>query len=102
MQIIAVAVDQMIADEEHRKGPLTEDYKSNIESYVLSVLCEIQTAANTLGTSRYEDVKRTIIDEKDKNGDDTTMLTRHYLIIRDYLRVLEYIIECYEHLKSKV
>lgn len=102
LQIIAVAVDQMIIDETKKNGPLSEDYKNNIELYVLSVLCEIQTATKTLNIARHKDVERTIIDEKDKNGDNTTMMTRHYLIIRDYLRLLEYIIECYEHVKSKL
>ncbi|XP_044761650.1 uncharacterized protein LOC123318929 [Coccinella septempunctata] len=102
LQIIAVAVDQMISDEEKRRGTLIEDYRKTIELYVLSVLCEIQTASNTLNVARHKDVERTIIDPKDKNGDDTTMMTRHYLIIRDYLRLLEYIIECYEHVKSKL
>ncbi|KAL3278828.1 hypothetical protein HHI36_016348 [Cryptolaemus montrouzieri] len=104
LQRFAVALDQIVIDEKARSNSLktmTKDFEE-VEKYAISILCEILTTMNERKVTGHPDVQRSIIPENLKNGDNTHKNVRNYMILRDYINILEYVIACFVHLQENV
>ncbi|CAH1372995.1 hypothetical protein MTP99_014455 [Tenebrio molitor] len=102
LQKIAVGVEQMVWDEEDRNGPLKSSLIET-ENYLGSLLCEIHTAIIEKELTVEETVTRDIMKEElRKNLDNTGRNIRDWIIYRDYLNMLQYIIQVFDHFKANL
>ncbi|KAK9885074.1 hypothetical protein WA026_009298 [Henosepilachna vigintioctopunctata] len=102
LQRIAVGIDQIVIDETRSGSSFFKSDFEEIETYVLSILCEIETTMVERKLEKRPDIQRHIVPDNLKNGDNTNMNVRNYIILRDYMNILEYVSESFEYLKSKL
>ncbi|RZC37531.1 uncharacterized protein BDFB_004257 [Asbolus verrucosus] len=93
LQQIAVGLEQVIWDEEDRDG----DFKSSFEGsrdHLCHILCELQMAIIENNLPVPNSVTRETMGEEYRNmTTNTNINVRNWIIYRDYLNMLEYIIE---------
>lgn len=54
------------------------------------------------GTVQHDDITRDIISEEYKNLDNSHRNLRDWIIFRDYMNALEYVIQVFEHFSSNL
>ncbi|XP_008190287.2 uncharacterized protein LOC103312158 isoform X1 [Tribolium castaneum] len=101
LQKFAVGIEQIVWDEEDRNGPFKSSFVQT-EDYLRTLLCEIYTAIIEKELTVEQNVDRDIMGPEFRNMDNTSMNIRNWIIYRDYLNMLEYIIQVFRHFKAKI
>ncbi|XP_076659093.1 uncharacterized protein LOC143362633 [Halictus rubicundus] len=102
MQRYAVGLEQMVWDQEDLQLDFLEQFKST-ENHLRSVLCELQVALVERQLTSRPDVTRDIMDAKSRqSSSDTDRNLRDWLIFRDYMNCLEYVVQVFEHLHGRI
>lgn len=99
LQKIAVGMEQVVWDEEDRNGEFKSSFAAT-EDFLHNVLCEIHTAIIENDLTVEESVTRDLMGEEYRNMDDTNKNVRNWIIYRDYLNMLEYIVQVFNHFKA--
>ncbi|KAJ3665303.1 hypothetical protein Zmor_000804 [Zophobas morio] len=99
LQKIAVGMEQVVWDEEDRNGEFKSSFAAT-EDFLHNVLCEIHTAIIENDLTVEETVTRDLMGEEYRNMDDTNKNVRNWIIYRDYLNMLEYIVQVFNHFKA--
>lgn len=101
LQKMAVGLEQVAWDQKEQNGDFMKDFK-DVEYKLRSVLCEIQMAMMERQVTQRQDVTRDIMSEEFRVMNDTHRKLRDWVIFRDYMICLEYIIEVFNLFKSKM
>ncbi|XP_018328802.1 uncharacterized protein LOC108739408 isoform X2 [Agrilus planipennis] len=104
LQRIAVGLEQVVWDQEDEQGPFADRFMQ-AEYNLRALLCEIQTAIYERGLEMRPDVTRDIMAPDERNNENNTKTSKNLralIVYRDYMNALEYVIESFTHLKSKV
>ncbi|GLV31789.1 hypothetical protein CBL_07548 [Carabus blaptoides fortunei] len=101
LQTLAVGLEQIVWDQEDQEE---EDFlvKFKEAEYKLrSLLCEIQVAIIERGLNMRPDVRRDIMTDPYRNMSNTTSrYFRDWVIFRDYMNALEYVVDVFRHFKK--
>ncbi|KAJ8688085.1 hypothetical protein QAD02_023880, partial [Eretmocerus hayati] len=99
MQRYAVGLEQIVWDQDDHKLRYLDKF-SHSENLLRSVLCELQMALAERGVTPRADVTRDIMPQeyRDMSDSATYRNLRDWLIFRDYMNGLEFIIQVFEHL----
>lgn len=102
LQTIAVGLEQLVWDQEDDNAPFTGKFKE-IEFKLRALLCEIQVAIMERGIVMRPDVRRDIMTEAYRNNDNmTSKYLRDWLIFRDFMNALEYVIQVFNYLQDSL
>lgn len=102
LQKFAVGLEQIVWDQEDR-GLQFFSYFRDAEIHLRSLLCEIQVALLEKGIDMRPDVTRDVMPLEHRSMSTTThMNLRDWLIFRDYMNGLEFVIQVFEHLLIKL
>lgn len=101
LQKMAVGLEQVAWDQKEQNGEFMKHFK-DVEYKLRAVLCEIQMAMMERQVTQRQDVTREIMNEEFRVMNDTHRKLRDWVIFRDYMNCLEYIIEVFELFKSKM
>ncbi|XP_014206742.1 uncharacterized protein LOC106638192 [Copidosoma floridanum] len=100
MQRYAVGLEQIAWDQEDHHHEFWKQFK-NTEYNLRSVLCELQMALAERSVAQREDVSRDVMSDEYRDMSDATFRNlRDWIIFRDYMNGLEYVVEVFEHLIS--
>ncbi|XP_017877696.1 uncharacterized protein LOC108623612 [Ceratina calcarata] len=99
MQKYAVGLEQIVWDQEEFQLEFRRQFKDT-ENKLRTVLCELQVALVERQLSPRPDVTRDIMkSEYREMSAETFRNLRDWLIFRDYMNGLEYVVEVFEHLR---
>ncbi|KAF3427991.1 hypothetical protein E2986_05755 [Frieseomelitta varia] len=100
MQKYAVGLEQIVWDQENLKLQFRDQFKDT-EYRLRTVLCELQVALVERQLSSRPDVTRDIMKPEFRNlsSSETFRNLRDWLIFRDYMNGLEYVVQVFEHLR---
>lgn len=104
LQMVAVGLEQVVRDQQREDGSFLQNFNQS-ESYLRLILCEIQVAIfeRNIYDKMRPDVTRDIMPEYLRNE---TVLTsrnlRDWIIYRDYMNTLEYVIQVFDYFKMKL
>lgn len=102
LQRIAVGVEQMLWDEEDRNGEFLKQFQSTW-SRVNNLLCEIHNVMIEKNLTIKTKIERTVMEGKLRQPkDDTARNVRNWIIYREYLNMLEYIEQVFDHLAKNM
>ncbi|XP_049820534.1 uncharacterized protein LOC109598681 [Aethina tumida] len=101
LQTIAVGLEQVIKDRKKTQGEFLKEF-TDAESELKNVLCELQTTIYERKLTIESNVQRDVMNDSFKDGDITFFKTRDWVIYREYLNCLEYIIQGFNYLKSNL
>ncbi|XP_077295905.1 uncharacterized protein LOC143918082 isoform X2 [Arctopsyche grandis] len=101
MQRFAAGLEQVSRDQRKADGEFKELFNS-AEYKLRALLCEIQVAMIERGTIQHNDITRDIISGEDRNLDNTHRNLRDWVIYRDYMNALEYVIQVFEHFNANL
>ncbi|XP_008552705.1 uncharacterized protein LOC103574919 isoform X2 [Microplitis demolitor] len=103
MQKFAVGLEQIAFDQKNNQLAFQTQFEET-EHKLRSVLCELQVAMMERGVNQRPDVTRdTMSDEfRAMSSSDTYRNLRDWLIFRDYMNALEYIVQVFDHLKNNL
>ncbi|XP_043464469.1 uncharacterized protein LOC122499933 isoform X2 [Leptopilina heterotoma] len=102
MQKFAVGLEQIVWDQEYYNGRFQEEFKQT-ELNLGAVLCMLQTALVERAVTFKQDVSPTIMNHEYRNMKaETYRNLRDFLIFRDYVNGLEFILQVFDHLQSKL
>ncbi|KAK5650164.1 hypothetical protein RI129_001193 [Pyrocoelia pectoralis] len=104
LQKIAVGLEQVVQDQEREGGPLVDNFKQS-ELNLRLVLCELQMATYERGihSKLHPDVTRDLMPDYLRNDKvNTSRNLRDWIIYRDYMNTLEYVIQVFDYFKSKL
>lgn len=102
MQKFAVGLEQIVWDQEYYNGRFQEEFKQT-ELNLGAVLCMLQTALVERAVTFKQDVPPTIMNHEYRNMKaETYRNLRDFLIFRDYVNGLEFILQVFDHLQSKL
>uniref|UniRef100_A0A0C9PK25 HutI_0 protein n=1 Tax=Fopius arisanus TaxID=64838 RepID=A0A0C9PK25_9HYME len=100
MQTYAVGLEQIVWDQEDHRLEFLQKFKDT-ESSLQTVLCELQAALIERGVTPRNNITRQVM-PNDYRGGMSSQATfrnlRDWLIFRDYMNGLEYVIEVFGHL----
>lgn len=98
MQRYAVGLEQIAWDQEDYGLEFRKQFKDT-EYNLRAVLCELQMALAERGVGLRADVSREVMpsDFRDMSDSATFRNLRDWLIFRDYMNGLEYIVQVFEH-----
>lgn len=99
MQKYAVGLEQIVWDQEDLQLEFHDQFM-HTEYKLLSVLCELQVALVERQLSPRPDVKRDIMrsEYRSMSSSETYRNLRDWVIFRDYMNGLEYVVQVFEHL----
>ncbi|KAK1127132.1 hypothetical protein K0M31_003680 [Melipona bicolor] len=98
MQKYAVGLEQIVWDQEDLQLEFHDQFK-HTEYKLLSVLCELQVALVERQLSPRPDVQRDIMTSEFRSiSSETFRNLRDWVIFRDYMNGLEYVVQVFEHL----
>ncbi|XP_063992501.1 uncharacterized protein LOC135170521 isoform X2 [Diachasmimorpha longicaudata] len=104
MQTYAVGLEQVVWDQEDHRLEFVQKFKDT-ESSLQTVLCELQAALIERGVTPRNNVSRKAM-SNDYRGAMSSQATfrnlRDWLIFRDYMNALEYVIEVFGHMSNAV
>nr|XP_031841120.1 uncharacterized protein LOC116430734 [Nomia melanderi] len=100
MQKYAVGLEQIVWDQEDLQLEFREQFKDT-EYKLRTVLCELQVALVERQLSSRPDVTREIMKPEFRTmaSSATFRNLRDWLIFRDYMNGLEYVVQVFEHLR---
>lgn len=103
LQRIAVGLEQIVWDQEDTNGIFHDDF-SKREYQLRALLCEIHVAMDERGIlQRHENVSRDIMgDDHRQISDSSKRHLRDFVIFREYMNALEYVIDVFEHFERKL
>lgn len=101
--MIAVGLEQIVWDQEDQEEEdFIEKFKET-EYKLRSLLCEIQVAIIERGLDMRPDVRRDIMTDPYRNMSNTTSrYFRDWVIFRDYMNALEYVVDVFRHFKKNL
>lgn len=101
LQTIAVGLEQLVWDQEDEEAPFYGKFK-DMEFKLRALLCEIQVAILERGIVMRPDVRRDVMTEAFRNMNRTTssITLRDWLIFRDFMNALEYVIQVFNFLQE--
>ncbi|XP_043581291.1 uncharacterized protein LOC122567126 [Bombus pyrosoma] len=99
MQKFAVGLEQVVWDQEDLNLQFSKQFKAT-ETALRTVLCELQVALVERQLSPRPDVSRDIMksDIRSLASSETYRRLRDWVIFRDYMNGLEYVVQVFEHL----
>ncbi|XP_028982633.1 uncharacterized protein LOC107048455 [Diachasma alloeum] len=104
MQTYAVGLEQIVWDHEDHRLEFLQKFKDT-ESSLQTVLCELQAALIERGVTPRNNISRKAM-SNDYRGAMSSQATfrnlRDWLIFRDYMNALEYVVEVFGHLSRAV
>ncbi|KAF5289062.1 hypothetical protein FQR65_LT11922 [Abscondita terminalis] len=103
LQVIAVGLEQIVQDQERESGPFFQNFNQS-EYNLRLVLCELQMAIyeRRVHGQMGPDITRDVMPKYLRNETgNTSRNVRDWIIFREYMNILEYIIEVFEHFKDK-
>lgn len=100
MQKYAVGLEQIVWDQEDLQLEFRNKFKDT-EYKLRTVLCELQVALVERQLSSRPDVTRDIMksEYRGMSSSETYRNLRDWLIFRDYMNGLEYVVQVFEHLR---
>ncbi|XP_067131521.1 uncharacterized protein [Centruroides vittatus] len=99
LQYFAVGLEQAILDQLDQKMYL--QLFRNAENELVQVLCELQRSMIILGIKPNADVERKIMKQTRRNITvETHRNLRDYLILRDYIKAVDFVVSVFDYLKS--
>ncbi|XP_015437920.1 PREDICTED: uncharacterized protein LOC107193053 [Dufourea novaeangliae] len=100
MQKYAVGLEQIVWDQEDLQLEFRKQFKDT-EYKLRTVLCELQVALVERQLSSRPDVTRDIMKSEFRtmSSSETYRNLRDWLIFRDYMNGLEYVVQVFEHLR---
>ncbi|CAK9830578.1 hypothetical protein ANTRET_LOCUS7727 [Anthophora retusa] len=100
MQKYAVGLEQIVWDQEDLQLQFRKQFKDT-ENKLRTVLCELQVALVERQLSSRPDVTRDIMKSEFRavSSSETYRNLRDWLIFRDYMNGLEYVVQIFEHLR---
>lgn len=102
LQKIAVGLEQVVWDQEDENGQFHGKFKDT-EFKLRALLCEIQVAIIERGLTMREDVRRDIMTQDFRQIEDSSFRNvRDWMIFRDYMNTLQYVIDVFENFKSRL
>ncbi|XP_050421385.1 uncharacterized protein LOC126833870 [Adelges cooleyi] len=99
LQHLAVGLEQVSWDQDRDRQPFSKDFKEATFK-LRAVLCEISVALIEINETVPAPVSRDIMPVESRISTDNRSL-RDWLILREYITSLQYIIQVFEFLKSK-
>lgn len=101
LQTIAVGLEQLVWDQEDEEAPFYGKFK-DMEFKLRALLCEIQVAILERGIVMRPDVRRDVMTEafRDMNRTTSSITLRDWLIFRDFMNALEYVIQVFNFLQE--
>ncbi|XP_050546588.1 uncharacterized protein LOC126909063 isoform X2 [Daktulosphaira vitifoliae] len=99
MQNLAVGLEQVSWDQDRDRLPYSKDFKEATFK-LRAVLCEISVAIIEINETATPPVSRDIMPAESRSSADNRSL-RDWLILREYITSLQYIIQVFEFLKTK-
>lgn len=101
LQKFAVGLEQIVWDQEDHQLKYRNEFKET-EYKLRTVLCEIQVALVERGITPRPDVTRDIMVPSIRNMDSETYRDlRDWMIFRDYMNGLEYVVQIFEYLRAQ-
>ncbi|XP_034946628.1 uncharacterized protein [Chelonus insularis] len=103
MQKYAVGLEQIVWDQEDHRLEFLKQFKDT-EYKLRTVLCELQVALMERGVTPRADVTREVMtpEYRAMASSSTYRNLRDWLIFRDYMNGLEYVVQVFEHLKRNL
>ncbi|XP_074108860.1 uncharacterized protein LOC141533733 isoform X2 [Cotesia typhae] len=102
MQKYAVGLEQITYDQKEEQLNFQKEFVET-EHNLRSVLCELQVAMMERGVPQRGDVSRDIMPDMFRQVESiTSRNTRDWIIFRDYMNGLEYVVQVFEHLKNNL
>ncbi|XP_025422766.1 uncharacterized protein LOC112692339 [Sipha flava] len=98
MQNLAVGLEQVAWDQDRERLSFAKDFK-NITFQLRAILCEMSMAISEMNETEPR-VSRNIMPMRLRVSRDNRSL-RDWLILREYITSLQYVIEVFVHLKSR-
>ncbi|VVC33228.1 Hypothetical protein CINCED_3A022227 [Cinara cedri] len=99
LQNLAVGLEQVVWDQNREGLPFLQDFKETTFK-LKAILCEVSMAIYDINETPEQYVTRDIMPEESRTSDNQRSL-RDWLILREYITGLQYVIETFEYLKSK-
>ncbi|KAJ8940508.1 hypothetical protein NQ314_010704 [Rhamnusium bicolor] len=99
LQRVAVGLEQIVWDQEDKQGQFTKEF-SEAEQHLRNVLCELQMAIIDHGLKMRPDITRDVMKDGNRNVDITESKARDWMIFREYMNILEYIIKAFTHMNK--
>ncbi|EZA52733.1 hypothetical protein X777_07114 [Ooceraea biroi] len=100
LQKFAVGLEQIVWDQEDHQLKYRNEFKET-EYKLRTVLCEIQVALVERGITQRPDITRDIMVPSIRNMDSETYRDlRDWMIFRDYMNGLEYVVQVFEYLRA--
>lgn len=96
-----MGLEQVVWDEEDQNGSFKKQFQE-AENYLKTLLCEIQLAIIEHNLETKPDPTRDIMGEELRSMDKTSTNIRNWVIYRDYMIMMEYVIEVFDHFKTKL
>lgn len=103
LQKIAVGLEQVVWDQEDTSSTFHKEFEYT-ENLLRALLCEIQVAIFERGIEESrEDVRRDIMtDDFRQMTDNSKRHLRDFIIFREYMNALEYVIDVFDYFKEKL
>ncbi|XP_043267715.1 uncharacterized protein [Venturia canescens] len=103
MQRYAVGLEQIVWDQEDHRLEFRKQFKDT-EFNLRTVLCELQVALVERGVTPRPDITRDAMSSeyREMSGQETYRNLRDWLIFRDYMNGLEYIVQVFDHLRRSL
>ncbi|XP_069677792.1 uncharacterized protein [Periplaneta americana] len=102
LQKFAVGLEQVVWDQKDENGAFKEQF-ADIEFKLRATLCEIQAAMMERGVVPHMDITRQIMNNDLRHiGNSSYRNVRDWVIFRDCMNGLEYVIQVFEYFKQKL
>lgn len=102
LQKFAVGMEQVVWDQTDNNGAFKNEF-ADIEFKLRATLCEIQAAMLERGVTQHENITRQIMGNELRHiGNSSYRNVRDWIIFRDCMNGLEYVIQVFEYFKQKL
>lgn len=102
MQKYAVGLEQVVLDQKDYQPKYHQKF-TEAEWKLRAVLCEIQVALEERSVTRRPDVTRDVMTSDFRTMTDMTFRDlRDWLIFREYMNGLEYVVQVFSHLRQRL
>ncbi|GFT62116.1 uncharacterized protein NPIL_667042 [Nephila pilipes] len=95
LQYYAVGMEQVLLDEVMYGGRFIDQCR-DAENLLTQLLCQVHMATFSLRAPKYPDVSRAVMNQKLRTGNYALRMYRNFLIFRDYVEVLDILLEAFE------
>ncbi|XP_023707744.1 uncharacterized protein LOC111864610 isoform X2 [Cryptotermes secundus] len=102
LQKYAVGIEQVVWDQMDSNGPFKNQF-ADIEFKLRATLCEIQAAMLERGVAQHDNITRQIMGNELRQVTNSSYRNvRDWVIFRDCMNGLEYVIQVFEYFKEKL